>query len=359
MTIKRVLGAAFGGALFFHAAIASAAPEAPKLDGAAFKKLYDAAIAANETEVIYYSPARTEETEALIGIWDANFPKVSLKIVAKKAPELITQIEAERAAGQKRVDVATHTQPYVSTIWKEKGFYEPYKLSSFDKLAPDYADKDGAFYATGAYLLPAAYNTKLIPDASQLPRSFAEFLDPKWKGKIIVADPATGGNPRTFFLGLLQSGQLTWDYLEKLAKQDVLFVPGNAELVRALASGERPVALTVSSFNVLTAKEKGQSIELYPLNDGTIITEQSTGILNGAPHPNAAKLLLEVLASGKGQAVIAEAGKGWPTNADAPEIPSLPKLASFKTIHLDLSKISDEASTNEFLKKFAKTFGRE
>lgn len=257
-----------------------------------------------------------------------------------------------------RADVVTTTQPYVAAQWKAEGRFEPYKVSSFEQLG-DYADKDGAFYSTGAYILPAAYNTALVTNRSELPTSLADFLDPKWKGKIVLADPATAGNNRTFFLALLQEGKIDWDYLEKLATQDVLFVRGNAEVVRALASGERLVAPTISSFNVLVSKEKGQTVDFYGLSDGTLLAEQPSGILAGAPHPVAAKLLLEVLTSPEGQAIQADAGKYWPTNEAAKTIEGLPVLASFNPFSVDLHDLSDDDGADEFIQRFANTFGRE
>jgi iron(III) transport system substrate-binding protein len=329
-----------------------------KLNEPIFGQLYKAAKAANETEVVYYTAARTEEAERLNALWSENFPDIELTIVGKKAPELITQVEAEKAAGVVRADVVTMTQPYVAVQWKKEGRYQSYKASSFDKLG-DYADKDGAYYSSGVYLLPAAFNTGAITDKNDLPKSLSDFLDPKWKGKIVLADPATAGNNRTFFLALLQAGKIDWPYLEKLAKQDILFVRGNAEVVRALASGERSVTPTISSFNVIVSKEKGQSVDFYGLNDGTLVTEQPSGILAGAPHPTAAKLLLEVLTSAEGQAIQADAGKYWPTNSGSKPIAGLPELASFRPFNVDLDEVSDDKGADDFIKRFAKTFGRE
>ncbi|MDQ0323048.1 iron(III) transport system substrate-binding protein [Pararhizobium capsulatum DSM 1112] len=329
-----------------------------KLEAPIFETLYQEAKAAKDTEVVYYFPARTEEAERLNALWAENFPDITLTIVAKKAPDIITQVEAEKAAGVVRADVVTTTQPFVAAKWKAEGRFAPYKVSSFTQLG-GYADKDGAYYSTGVYLLPAAYNSTAITDRSELPASLADFLDPKWKGKIVLADPATAGNTLTFFLALLQNGEITWDYLAKLATQDVLFVRGNSEVVRALASGERVVAPTISSFNIFVSKEKGQSVDFYGLNDGTLLAEQPSGILAGAPHPIAAKLLLEVLTSAEGQAIQADAGKYWPTNATAKTIEGLPELASFNPFSVELHDLSDDKSADEFIQRFASTFGRD
>ncbi|NEI69239.1 extracellular solute-binding protein [Rhizobium lusitanum] len=352
------LAATLSGVLFSALAFAPAHAEDRKLNEPIFAQLYKEAKSKNETEVVYYTAARTEEAERLNELWSQNFPDIQLTIVGKKAPELITQVEAEKAAGVVRADVVTMTQPYVAVQWKKEGRYQPYKVSSFDKLG-DYADKDGAYYSSGVYLLPAAYSSSAITDKNDLPKSFADFLDPKWKGKIVLADPATAGNNRTFFLAMLQAGKIDWPYLEKLAKQNVLFVRGNAEVVRALASGERSVTPTISSFNVIVSKEKGQTVDFYGLNDGTLVTEQPSGILTGAPHPAAARLLLEVLTSAEGQAIQADAGKYWPTNSESKSVAGLPQLVSFKPFNVDLDELSDDAAADTFLKRFAKTFGRE
>ncbi|HEY0208897.1 ABC transporter substrate-binding protein [Acerihabitans sp.] len=330
-----------------------------KLTGGVYQQLYSAALANNEKEVIFYSPASPEDSKLLSELWKTNFPKIHLTIVGKKAPDLITQIEAERAAKQYRADVTTMSQPYVAVIWKQKGYYLPYKVSTFDKLAPDYADADGAYYSIGVYLLPAAYNTRAIADKSGLPHTLADFLDPKWKGKIVLADPTTAGNSLTFFLALLQTGKIDWSYLEKLAKQDVMFVRGNPEAARILASGERSVSPMVSSFNILTSRDQGQAIDLYSLDDGTLVTQQPSGIMSNPPHPTAAKLLLEVLTDAQAQELRADAGKYWPTNADAGSVDGLPKLAAFKPYNVDLSSLSNEKATQDFLSRFNKTFGRE
>ncbi|MCO5063486.1 MAG: extracellular solute-binding protein [Rhizobiaceae bacterium] len=339
-------------------AVSSARSEPVKLDDPEMIKLYDAAVAAGETELVYYTASRNEEAKALGELWSANFPKIALTLVGKQAPEVITQVEAEKAAGQLRADVVTMTQPYVAQIWKQKGYYEPYKVSSFDKIAKGYADPDGTYYSSGVYLLTIAYNTTAYTDKSQLPHTFNDFLDPKFKGKIIIAHPSTSGNSLTYFMNLIESGKVDWAYLEKLAKQDVMFVRGASEAARSVASGERPISPIISSFNILIAKQAGQKIDLAGLDDGTQVAEQPSGIMAGAAHPNAAKLMLELLTSAKGQEVLTGAGKYWPTNVDAKMVEGMPALESLNPVSLSFATPQDQA-VQDFLKRFDTAFGRE
>src|SRR5258708_15579977 len=127
-----------------------------------FSELYQAAL--KEREIIFYTDGRQDEAQRLSDYWKANFPGVNLRMVPKSSPALIAQIETERAAGQHRVDVSHMSQPYVAALWKQKGFYQPYKPASFDRLRPDNADPDGAFYTPDLYVLPAAYSTNVFKD---------------------------------------------------------------------------------------------------------------------------------------------------------------------------------------------------
>ena len=57
----------------------------------------------------------------------------------------------------------------------------------------DHRDPDGQFASFRVWLSIIAYNTNLVK-AEEAPKSFADLLDPKWKGKIVKAT----GRPISF-----------------------------------------------------------------------------------------------------------------------------------------------------------------
>jgi hypothetical protein len=118
------------------ASLSSAQPASAQGEGIQkqFSALYQ--VATREGEVILYTDGRQDVAQRLSEYWKANFPGVSLRIVPKSSPALIAQIETERAAGQHRVNVSHMSQPYVAALWKQKGFYQPDKTASFERLRP-------------------------------------------------------------------------------------------------------------------------------------------------------------------------------------------------------------------------------
>ncbi len=68
-------------------------------------------------------------------------------------------------------------------------------------MPQDYYDVDGYWVTTSLYILAPGINTDLVPKGTE-PRSFADLLDPKWKGKLAWSNtPSTSAGPG--FVGLV------------------------------------------------------------------------------------------------------------------------------------------------------------
>ncbi|MFB8831777.1 ABC transporter substrate-binding protein [Azotobacter sp. CWF10] len=314
------------------------------------------AAARQEGQVVFYNAYRKETNQALVEFWRREFPNVALKIVQKQSLDLIPTIEAERAAGRTLGDLVLINERFIADDWARRGYLEPYKVRDFERIDARYKDPDGNYYIPAVYLLTAAYNTQAFPDKSVLPKNLKAFTDAQWKDKLLFGDPAVAASNQTFFLALLKNEAVTWDTLAALARQNLLFTRGNADSARLIATGERVLSPMVSSQNVVSAREKGQPIDFYVLEEGAILVEQEVGLLKGGPNPNAARLLLEVLTSAEGQALVAEAGAYWPTHPDAEAPGHLPKLASLHPISTDVRIGGPESK--EFLTRFAEVFQR-
>src|SRR2546422_633886 len=179
-------------------------------------------------------------------------------------------------------------------------------LFAFFLLAPNIAgaDNEGLWTVQHATLLFAAYNRRLVK-ADEVPRSWEDFLDPKWKGKLSLDTEAFE------WMGFLlkhMGEQRALRYFERLTKQDVKFLRGRSLQLQLLAAGEFPITMVSNANLILDLKKAGAPIE--PIRISPVLLRPSLLLLAAnAPHPHAAMLYLDFLLSKDGQNLLASSGR--------------------------------------------------
>jgi len=154
---------------------------------------------------------------------------------------------------------------------------------------------------------PSGYmiNTNLVPPAEE-PKSWADLLDPKWKGKLMMDDPRTIGGGYLLFYALYE--KLGRQFTERLAAQKPTFSRETQEAMRRTARGEASVLLPLLLPNIVDLK--GLPVKAIVPEEGCTYNQYGNTLLAKAPHPNAARLYMNYALSDEGQAIFANAGFG-------------------------------------------------
>ena len=233
--------------------------------------------------------------------------KYGIKILYNRntVTDIILKVSAEATAGRHSVDVVDGT--FTSQALKAKGLLLDW-LPERTKRFPDYlVDRDRTWVALNLYFATPAFNTDLIPKGQE-PKTLEDLLAPRWKGQIAwssVAGSATGAG----FIGtvLKEMGEEKgMTYLRALAQQRVVGVPVQARaLLDQVISGEYPLMLQGFNSQAVVAKAKGAPVDWIPMNPATGALIVGS-VIKDAPHPAAAKLLLDFLVSEEGQAIFRE-----------------------------------------------------
>jgi iron(III) transport system substrate-binding protein len=293
-------GTALAATTIFAEPIRAAAPAAEPVTAALI------AAAKKEGRVVHYTSVDLPLAERVAKGFEAKYPGIAVRVERTGAERVFTRIAQERSSNIHSCDVVQSSDAAHFVVWKREGLLAPYVPEDVAKHYPaEHKDPDGLFASYRVYLCCMGYNTSLVK-AEDAPTSFADLLDPKWKGKIVKAHPGYSG---TILTATYQTARdIGWSYYEKLAQQNVLQLQSASDPPKKLALGERSIMADGIEYGIFQLKEKGQAVEtLYP-KEGTPLIVGPNGIMKTAPNPNAARLLQSYMLSAECQQFNVEFG---------------------------------------------------
>ena len=266
----------------FSTRVMSAAPPASVVTPA----LVEAA--KKEGKVVWYTSVDLKLSEQIGKAFEAKYPGVSCKVERTGAERILQRIGQEYTANVHAVDVVNSSDASHLVYWKDQGLLAPYVPEDVAKFYPDeHKDGDGTYASFRVFLCVIAYNTNMVKK-EEAPKSFADLLDPKWKGKIVKAHPGYSGTIMTATYQM--SRDLGWEYFEKLAQQNILQVQSAADPPKKIALGERAIQADGVEYLIHQEREAGQPVEPVYATEGTPLIIGPNGLFKAAPNPNAARL---------------------------------------------------------------------
>ena len=162
-------------------------------------------------------------------------------------------------------------------------------------------------YAPMAYMLDSIwYNGELVKPEEV--RSYDDLLNPKWKGKIGLFDPRSGG------AGVGMWGFL-WtikgeEYLKKLVEQKPVIGAERRVVADPLARGKLAITIGATYYSFASFIDAGLPIKPFaPLKEGTYVSVGNGGptVIKNQPHPNTTKVFVNWLLSKEGQEIYTKA----------------------------------------------------
>lgn len=270
------------------------------------------------------------ELGGMVQLFQKKYPEINVVTTTGRGNTLAPRIMAERRAGKYLVDA------YISgATTAYEVFYRAKILDSVRAalILPEILDESRWLFGQHHYIDPEnryifaylgnvdhyiSYHTKSVEPGEI--RSYWDFLQPKWKGKILSRDPKISGSQRIGLRMIYHTPELGGEFIRRLyGEMDVTITQEIRQATDWLAHGKFAICFFCSE--ILKAKLQGlpvDEVRTAAWKESRAISAGNKGSVvmpSQAPHPNAARLFVNWLLSREGQSALQRVGN-TPDNAE-------------------------------------------
>jgi iron(III) transport system substrate-binding protein len=265
----------------------------------------DVAKAKAEGLVVFYTSVDVSVAERLARDFQSKYG-IKVQVERTGSERVFQRIGQEMGSNLHVADVVNTSDAANFIVWRNSGWLASVRYEEIERYwPPQFRDRSGTFATWRATLSPIAYNSSLVK-ASEAPKTWADLLQPQWKGKLVKAHPAYSGSEMTANYELMRA--FGWGYLQKLGGQRVMQVQSSTEPPKVLSRGEQPVMAGGNEYVVFQLQSQGSPLVLVYPPEGTPFETSPAAIFKDAPHPNAARLFYAYLFSKETQQMLVDFG---------------------------------------------------
>jgi iron(III) transport system substrate-binding protein len=326
------------------------------------------AAAEGEGSVVVYSTTDSAIAGPLLKDFAALYPKIKVEYNDLNSTELYNRFVSEAGAGAGSGDFLWSSSMDLQMKLANDGYAADYRSPETDQL-PAWAVWKGEAYGTTFEPLVFVYNSRLLKpeEAPQTHGELAKLMraqKDRFKGKLTAYDPERSG---VGFLLITQDARIDPGFDEAVKAYGAVgirtYTSAGAMLER-VQSGEHILAFNIFGSYAAAKKKKDPSIGIVVPKDYALVMSRIAIIPKAAQHPNAARVFLDYLLSGRGQEIVAHGvGLGSIRNDVTGEGTSASLTASLgsvlKPIPVSPSLLVylDQAKRLEFLNKWQQALG--
>jgi iron(III) transport system substrate-binding protein len=311
-----------------------------------------------EDRLVIYTAFEENELKTFWEQFKKDLPDLAAKAsyIRGSTGPTIARLEAEKANPQ--ADVVWGVFNDYMTGAAKKGLLDPYAAKDSSTIAARFKHPENMWQGVTLLTVAFAVNQKKMAELKlPPPRSWADLLDPKYKGHIVMSNPSTSGT--AYLLLASHAARLgedrMWEYYDAIDKNLSQVTKSGGAPGRMAASGETPIGIALA-YEVEVAKKQGAPIDVIWPSDGVPWTFEGNGLVKGAKNPQNAKRFLDWAVSKTAMTSYAEWRGTGITRTDVPV--SGPKITDMKLIDLDFIKAGDPQYKDRLVKRWLEKFSR-
>lgn len=243
--------------------------------------------------ITIYTAYEEDEAAAFLAKAKKALPDVDVQLLRLSTGDLAARILAESANPQHDILWGFAVTSMVNP--KILAGLEAYKPAGVDAIPARFRDPDGKWFAVTGYMAAFCVNNERLKQKGlKMPTSWADLLDPSFKGEIVMPNPASSGTGYIQINSLLQmmGEDKGWAFLDKLNINVAQYIKSGSKPCNAASTGEYTVG---ASFELRAIKNiaEGYPITMVIPSEGAGNELEANGLVAASKHKDAAKRFLD------------------------------------------------------------------
>lgn len=247
-------------------------------------------------------------SEKYVELFDAFSQEVNAKVefLSMSSGEVIARIEAE--GGQPMADLWFGGGIDAFMAAKDSGLLEQYVPKEVDKIDNRFIDSENYWLSKGLTVVGFLVDEELLEEKNlEVPTTWAEISDPKYKDEIIMANPAISGTNYGAVKGILDmmGEEEGWKYLEKLNANIPFYGKRGKDPEEKTVAGEFSIGIIPADKGSFDVAGKNNLKVVYP-EDGIPWVPEGVAIFKGGDGVDIAKAFIDFMIRDENQKILAE-----------------------------------------------------
>lgn len=315
------------------------------------------ACGASEPEsVTVYTALEDDQIPAYLDLFKAKYPDIEVNLVRDSTGIITARFLAE--ADDPQADLIWGVAATSLLVADEEGLLEAYAPEGLDRVIPEFRDSRDPPHWIGidVYMTGFCVNT-IEAEAAGLPypQSWADLLDPIYKGQIVMPNPNSSGTGFLSVSGILQTmgEDAGWAYLDALHENIAQYTHSGSKPCKMAGAGEFPIGITFA-YRGLIQKANGEPVVTIFPSEGSGWELEANALVKKDKIKDAAKTFLDWAISDEAMAAYA---KNFPvtgvrTDTPIPEGYAPDPVAQLFDIDLAWSAANRERILEEWLARY-------
>jgi iron(III) transport system substrate-binding protein len=203
----------------------------------------------------------------------------------------LATVMTEFQAGKLMADVLQAPLPVLEYL-KSQGVLASYRSPAAVNYA-EWTRKDDQIQLFGIEYVALIYNKERVK-AADVPKQYEDLTDPKWKDKIVMANPASHATTISWLIGLKENvfaSEAAWmTFVKGLAANKPMFVASFGPTPAPVESGEKLIAVSMPKYIITKAPAP---LDWARVAQPLLGSPRGIALAAKAPHPNAGKLFMD------------------------------------------------------------------